>query len=269
MSTRFSLQPSSARPPKSSGPRSWPCIQVPNAPSKTSTRSLQRRRGTDDCAPLPTGARVAAGIDHRSRLGGEERAPESVNSARPTPPASITIETSASRRRQGSRRSARGSRVRRAAARTGCRRRRRRARRRPRRRSWTRPTSTASAARRSPSRRRASSAPRPSCSSASATQDDVDADAMRRAGAALAEARRQGRDASRPRCSKPRPTSLATDVAAQALAEGVAARQLPVPQVQGRRDSASKLSRVVRARPSEREGARPRIERGAAHRRRR
>ena len=39
MSTRCSLQPSSAAPPKSSGPRSWAWTQVPNAPSKMRTRS--------------------------------------------------------------------------------------------------------------------------------------------------------------------------------------------------------------------------------------
>ena len=60
MSTSCSLQPSSASPPKSSGPRSWPCIQVPNAPSNTSTRSASASRN-GCCAPLPTGRSMPRG----------------------------------------------------------------------------------------------------------------------------------------------------------------------------------------------------------------
>src|SRR5262249_30239564 len=42
------------------GPRSWPCIHVPNAPSKTSTRL--RRASRKGCwAPLPTGVVVPRG----------------------------------------------------------------------------------------------------------------------------------------------------------------------------------------------------------------
>src|SRR5262249_21129134 len=58
--TRFSLQPSSASPPKSSGLRSWACMNVPKAPSSTSTRScIASRNGCT--APLATGEVVPRG----------------------------------------------------------------------------------------------------------------------------------------------------------------------------------------------------------------
>ena len=43
-STRFSLQPSSSGPPKSSAERSWAWTQVPNAPSRMRTRSSSAAR---------------------------------------------------------------------------------------------------------------------------------------------------------------------------------------------------------------------------------
>src|SRR5438034_1097221 len=58
--TRCSLHPSSATPPKSSGPRSWPCMKVPNAPSKMSTRSRSASRNAWR-APLPTGVSAPRG----------------------------------------------------------------------------------------------------------------------------------------------------------------------------------------------------------------
>src|SRR5436190_4916855 len=54
-STRCSLQPSSASPPKSSGPSSCACTHVPNAPSKIRTRSRRALRKSD-IAPNRTGA---------------------------------------------------------------------------------------------------------------------------------------------------------------------------------------------------------------------
>ena len=47
MSTSISLQPSSDSPPKSSAVRFWSCIQVPNAPSNTKTRSRNALRKSD------------------------------------------------------------------------------------------------------------------------------------------------------------------------------------------------------------------------------
>ena len=56
-STRRSLQPSSAGPPKSSGPRSWSWTHVPNAPSNTSTRSASVARNSDIRVRVPEGFR--------------------------------------------------------------------------------------------------------------------------------------------------------------------------------------------------------------------
>ena len=72
VSTRCSLQPSSAAPPKSSGPRSWPCIQVPNAPSKTRTRSCNGR-GTDARRRCRR-RRGSSGIGHLARIRGAANA---------------------------------------------------------------------------------------------------------------------------------------------------------------------------------------------------
>src|SRR5918994_4903404 len=47
VSTTCSLHPSSSGPPKSSGPRSWSCTHVPNAPSKIRTRSRSAARKSD------------------------------------------------------------------------------------------------------------------------------------------------------------------------------------------------------------------------------
>ena len=223
MSTRFSLQPSSASPPKSSGPRSWPCIQVPNAPSKTRTRSSSASR--NGCwAPLPTGravprgSAIAPGYVASSRVAASGiAAPVDCRSAwlprfesLPPPPIAceadlLAVPVFAERSRSDP---APTSSTPRSAARSPS--------------SWPRPASTPSAARRSRCRRAGSLGAKAAVLVGVGERDTLDADALRRAGAALARraskvargrdhvARRRARD------------SIDRGDAAQAFAEGVA-----------------------------------------------
>src|SRR5204863_8056733 len=66
-STRCSLHPSSASPPKSSGPSCCPWTHVPNAPSKTSTRSRMVARNSDIARQvIGDGSRSRRSFDPRS-----------------------------------------------------------------------------------------------------------------------------------------------------------------------------------------------------------